>query len=190
MMRTMLRDNVLLRDPVDADAAVHASYPPEAEIVRMYGGVLGNAVERGLEQSREWVVWLTNHPFGKIVEVDGHPVGAVRLHSLSTEDCKARLAIGLFSTRFLGRGVGRIAISMTLDHAFGAMGLHRVDLRVLSYNTRAIRCYQACGFVHEGTEREAALVDGEWHDDWIMGILSREHAKLKALSGPGQPVVL
>ena len=169
------RDGVWLRDPVDADAAVHASYPPEAEIVRMYGGVLGDAPERSLEQSRQWVAWLKDHPFAKTIEVDGRPVGAVRLHSLSTDDRKARLAIGLFSTAFLGRGTGRIAISMTLDHAFGAMELHRVDLRVLSFNTRAIRCYQACGFVHEGTEREAALIDGEWHDDWIMGILSREH---------------
>ncbi|SFC50117.1 GNAT family N-acetyltransferase [Tropicimonas isoalkanivorans] len=57
------------------------------------------------------------------------------------------------------------------------MGLHRVDLRVLSFNTRAIACYRACGFVHEGTEREAAFIDGEWHDDWIMGILSHEHAR-------------
>lgn len=174
-MNNRSRDGVGLRDLVDADAAVYASYPPEAEIVRMYGGVLGGAPARSPEKSHEWAVWLKSHPFAKIIEVDGRPIGAVRLHSLSTDDRKARLAIGLFSTAFLGKGVGRIAISMTLDHAFGAMGLHRVDLRVLSFNTRAIRCYQACGFVHEGTEREAALIDGEWHDDWMMGILSREH---------------
>ena len=50
-------------------------------------------------------------------------------------------------------------------------GLHRIDLRVLAYNTRATRCYLRAGFVEEGREREAALVDGTWHDDVIMGIL-------------------
>ncbi|NJM81974.1 MAG: GNAT family N-acetyltransferase [Tabrizicola sp.] len=183
-MNERRRQVVWLRDPVEDDAAVHASYPPEAEIVRMYGGMVEHAPMRSLERSREWVAWLKNHPFGKIVEADGRPVGEVRLHSLAPEDRKARLAIGLFSTEFLGKGIGRIAISMTLDHAFGAMGLHRVDLRVLSFNTRAIRCYMACGFVHEGTEREAALIGGEWHDDWIMGILSREHDRRGAAFEP------
>lgn len=34
---------------------------------------------------------------------------------------------------------------------------------VLSQNHRAIRSYEKRGFVLEGCEREAALVNGEWH---------------------------
>ena len=45
---------------------------------------------------------------------------------------------------------------------------------MLAYNTRAIACYARCGFVEEGREREAAYVDGTWHDDVVMGILDRE----------------
>jgi len=56
------------------------------------------------------------------------------------------------------------------------MSLHRVSLRVLAYNVRAIRCYSACGFVEEGREREAAFVGGEWHDDVMMGLLAHEFA--------------
>lgn len=73
-------------------------------------------------------------------------------------------------------GLGRETVRLILAHAFGALGLHRVSLRVVAYNTRAIRCYLACGFVEEGREREAALVGGERHDDIMMGILSREVA--------------
>nr|WP_246252582.1 GNAT family protein [Sulfitobacter algicola] len=94
---------------------------------------------------------------------------------MNEADKRARLTIGLFGEAHLDRGIGREAICLTLDHAFGDMGLHRVDLRVLSYNQHAIRCYTSCGFVHEGTEREAAWVGGAWHDDWIMGILADEH---------------
>lgn len=167
-------DIVCLRAPTDADAAVHASFPPDAEIVRMYGGSLSHAAKPSLARSRAWVQWLQDQPFAKIVEWNGNAVGHVRLHSLSQVDQKARLAIGLFAQEFLARGIGRRAIALTLDHAFGEMALHRVDLRVLAFNTRAIRCYRACGFSHEGTEREAAWIDGKWHDDWIMGILSTE----------------
>jgi RimJ/RimL family protein N-acetyltransferase len=52
--------------------------------------------------------------------------------------------------------------------------LHRVSVRVLAYNKRAIRSYQKCGFVIEGREREAGPVNGQWHDDVIMGLLDRE----------------
>jgi hypothetical protein len=38
--------------------------------------------------------------------------------------------------------------------------LQRVDLRVLEYNERAIRCYLKCGFVEEA--REATLAIGAW----------------------------
>jgi RimJ/RimL family protein N-acetyltransferase len=64
-----------------------------------------------------------------------------------------------------------------LEYAFGELGLHRIGLRVVAYNVRAIRCYSACGFIEEGREREAAHVAGEWHDDVIMGLLSREFGR-------------
>jgi RimJ/RimL family protein N-acetyltransferase len=52
-------------------------------------------------------------------------------------------------------------------------------VRVVDYNLRAIRAYQKCGFVIEGREREAALVDGAWHDDVMMAILDREHLAMQ-----------
>jgi RimJ/RimL family protein N-acetyltransferase len=166
---------VRLRSVQETDAAHHAAWPPEAEIVRMYGGEISRAPQPDLDRSKAWVAWMQDHPFAAMIECNGQTVGHVRLHSLSEADRRARLAIGLFATQFLGKGIGRRAIALTLDHAFGPMGLHRVDLRVLAYNTRAIRCYKACGFAHEGTERQAARIAGEWHDDLIMGILSHEH---------------
>ncbi len=166
---------VKLRDPIDSDAQVHFSYPPVAEIVRMYGGEMTDLPEPDMDRSKCWLEWLRDHPFAKVIICNGDPVGQVRLHSLDEADKRARLAIGLFAETHVGRGIGRQAIGLTLDHTFGNMGLHRVDLRVLSFNRRAIRCYASCGFVHEGTEREAAWIGGTWHDDWIMGILAHEH---------------
>ncbi|MEM1045493.1 MAG: GNAT family protein [Pseudomonadota bacterium] len=167
--------SVKLRDPIDADALVHFSFPPAAEIVRMYGGETNDLPSPDLDRSKHWLKWLRDHPFSKVIVCEGDPVGHVRLHSLDKADKRARLAIGLFAEAHLGRGIGRKAIGLTLDHAFGELGLHRIDLHVLSYNKRAIRCYASCGFVHEGTEREAAWIGGNWHDNWIMGILAHEH---------------
>lgn len=84
------------------------------------------------------------------------------------------MAIGIFDRSLLGRGFGSEAIRVLLTHAFGPMGLHRIGIRVLSYNERAIAAYEKCGFVEEGREREAAFVNGTWHDDVMMGLLDHE----------------
>jgi RimJ/RimL family protein N-acetyltransferase len=65
-------------------------------------------------------------------------------------------------------------MKLVLAHGFGEMNLHRIDLRVLARNGRAIRAYEKCGFVHEGVERESALIDGNWEDDVKMSVLEHE----------------
>lgn len=109
-----------------------------------------------------------------VVEVDGDLAGEALLHSWRREDEKARYAVGLLHPRFLGRGLGREVTALVLDHAFGPMGLHRVDLRVLAENTAAVACYAACGFVVEGRERESCLLDGVRLDDLVMAVLAPE----------------
>ncbi len=113
------------------------------------------------------------------IESDGELAGAVFLSDVREGGRKARLAIGMYAPQFLGRGLGAEAIRLVLRHAFGTLGMHRVDLKVLAFNERAIAAYRACGFVEEGRERESCWVDGRWHDDVVMGVLDREFAALE-----------
>ncbi len=115
------------------------------------------------------------HPLCWAVEVEGRLLGEARLDGLNLQDSRARLATGLYDVSQLGKGLGREMIRLVLSHAFETIGLHRVDLRVLAFNERAMRCYRACGFVEEGRERESARIGDVWHDDIIMGILSEEY---------------
>lgn len=52
--------------------------------------------------------------------------------------------------------------------------LHRTDLRVLAFNTAAIRSYEKCGFLREGMEREGAFIGGKWESDVMMSVLEHE----------------
>jgi len=90
-------------------------------------------------------------------------------------DNKARYAIGIFDPIYWGRGIGTEVTHLVLDYAFNELGLHRVDLKVLEYNTRGIRCYEKCGFILEGKEREGALIEGKYENDLTMGILDYEY---------------
>ena len=114
------------------------------------------------------------------IERDGELAGAVFLSDVREDGRKARLAIGMYAPQFLGRGLGTEAIRLVLRHAFGTLGMHRVDLKVLADNTRAVAAYRSCGFVEEGRERESCWVDGAWQDDLIMGVLDREFAAADA----------
>jgi RimJ/RimL family protein N-acetyltransferase len=60
-----------------------------------------------------------------------------------------------------------------MTHAFG-VGLHRVELDVYDFNTRARHIYEKLGFVLEGTKREALRFDDGWVDCHVMGLLARE----------------
>lgn len=89
------------------------------------------------------------------------------------------MAIGINNPALLGKGFGTEAITLLLRHAFEDIGLHRIGIRVLAYNKRAIRAYEKCGFTVEGRERETAYVKGSWHDDIMMGLLDREFLALQ-----------
>jgi [ribosomal protein S5]-alanine N-acetyltransferase len=165
---------VTLRAPKPEDTADRLILGQSPEIVRMFGGDPGAIRPLTEAAAKMWVDRLAEHPCAWMVEHEGRMLGEIRLDAVDNHDRRAQLAVGLYDPAKLGMGLGREAIRLALKHAFDNLGLHRIGVRVLAYNIRAIRCYSACGFIEEGREREAALVAGEWHDDIIMGLLSRD----------------
>lgn len=167
---------IRLRRPKPADVEARMALGTCAEITRMYGTPAESTPRLSRDDAANWYgALVAKLPHAWVIEVDGHLAGQARVDTINTADRRARLSIGLLHQRFLGRGIGRRAMELLLQEAFGALALHRIDLRVLAFNTRAIRCYEACGFTRDGIERESALVDGEWHDDWIMSLLEHEY---------------
>lgn len=171
---TLEGTRVRLRPFRQSDIAGRLALGRSPEIVRSFGGDPEDLPPFGKEDARAWVQRNLDHPLCWAVEVEGRLLGEVRLDGLDLHDRRARLAIGLYDVSQLGKGLGREAIRLILTHAFGPLGLHRVDLRVLAFNERAIRCYRACGFVEEGRERESARVGEAWCDDIIMGVLAQD----------------
>jgi ribosomal-protein-alanine N-acetyltransferase len=176
---------ILLRAARPSDAADRQLSGRSAELTRMCGGSSGGPSQMTEKEAIAWSQRAAAEPYGWVIDLDDRAIGTVRLHSLNAPDRRARLAIGIFAPECWGLGYGTLAIRLVLRYAFEELGLHRVDLRVLAYNTRAIACYVKCGFVREGVERESALVDGQWHSDVIMGILEGEFRDRAAAWFPG-----
>ena len=113
------------------------------------------------------------HIFG-IETLDGKLIGNVALESINWKDRCAELGIVIGEKDQWDKGYGTEAVCTLLGFAFREMNLHRVFLRVFDDNTRAIHCYEKCGFQHEGRLREAEFSSGRYRDELLMGILRSE----------------
>ena len=165
--------DLILRRPVAQDVAARIEAGNDAEIQRMYGHVDGDGYV-SVAQAEKWVSFHQKRAHSWFIDIDKTLSGVIFLHSLDQTDRRAMLAMGLLRRADLGKGFGSRALRLLLGHAFGAMNLHRVSLRVLAYNLRAIAAYKKAGFVHEGRERQSARVGDTWHDDVMMGLLAHE----------------
>jgi RimJ/RimL family protein N-acetyltransferase len=144
------------------------------EIHELFGGSRDTFQPTIKEDAEAMADRLAKHPFAWVIEHASKVIGEARLDRVDMQDHRASFAIGILDPACLGKGIGTEATRLVLSFAFNTLKLHRVTVRVLDYNQRGIRSYQKCGFVIEGREREAAFVNGQWHDDVIMGLLDRE----------------
>ena len=105
---------------------------------------------------------------------DNLPVGIVGLANLDERNASAELRVVIGEVGAWDKGKGSDAIQVMLDHAFNVRNLHRVWLRVMEYNKRALRCYEKCGFAVEGRCRHDLYHEGAWRDALRMSILEDE----------------
>ncbi|MBW5470393.1 GNAT family N-acetyltransferase [Brevibacillus formosus] len=103
------------------------------------------------------------------------PIGITSLIQIDLKNRNAECIIDIGEKEYWGKGYGREALKLLLDYAFLEMNLHRVSLRVFSFNEKAIRLYERLGFKQEGISRQFLFREGKWHDIVHMGILQQEY---------------
>jgi RimJ/RimL family protein N-acetyltransferase len=155
---------------------------------------LGMGFPISLERERKWVE--ADRDPAQELEVaicasEGRHIGNAGLHRISPIHRNAELGISIGDKEYWGQGYGSDAMLTLCGFGFAYLNLHRIGLSVFPFNTRGIRCYEKCGFQHEGRTREALFKHGQYHDMIIMGLLAAEYQKLwpqrwEALCAPGQ----
>ncbi|NRS17115.1 GNAT family N-acetyltransferase [Brevibacillus sp. HB1.4B] len=103
------------------------------------------------------------------------PIGITSLIQIDLKNRNAECIIDIGGKEYWGKGYGREAMKLLLDYAFLEMNLHRVSLRVFSFNEKAIKLYERLGFKQEGVSRQFLFREGKWHDIVHMGILQQEY---------------
>ena len=131
---------------------------------------------------RKWLERATTlHPWkdGEIVlaiedKKTGEFLGTTSLMRISKQNNSAEFGIAIHNPDNLGKGYGTDAIRVVLWVAFHVLGLNSVQLVTLIHNERAQRAYEKAGFKKTGVFRQAAFMEGKFHDFVIMDILREE----------------
>lgn len=104
-------------------------------------------------------------------------LGVVYLLHIDWLNRSGEYGIQIGDTASQGIGVGFQATVKILEHAFNDLNLHRVQMKVLDNNERAIRLYKKVGFIEEGKLRKAIFKNGQYMDLICMAILKEEFSR-------------
>lgn len=110
-----------------------------------------------------------------IVTLDGDKlIGSIGIERIDNINRTAVLGIFIGDENYRNKGYGTEAIKLILDYGFNYLNLHSVQLYLMSFNERALKCYKKCGFKEVGRLRECKYVNGKYYDSIFMDILRDE----------------
>ncbi len=173
LARRLESQNLVLRSPIEGDILTRLNLGLNPELITMCGLSTGSTNIFAIEDALHWYQRACQHPCKWVIEYKGRCIGTVGLRPY-VEDNKAKFSIEIYDQQVYGCGIGTTATKMALRYAFEVLNYHKVFLRVFDFNTRAIKCYEKCGFVREGIDREGACINGSYYSDIYMGILHSE----------------
>lgn len=115
-----------------------------------------------------------------VVRVDNSRVIGTCLLFLYDEG-SARAELGYVLRRdHWGGGWMREALTALLDHAFGPMGLRRIEASINPVNRASAGIVTRLGFEHEGVRRERWIEKGQPADSAMYGLLARDWKATRA----------
>lgn len=132
-----------------------------------------------LEETEEFISSIISQSNAKSYIIEhkesNQAVGIVSLSNIDYKNRSAECIIDIGVKNMWGKGIGTAALSLIIEFAFSELNLHRIFLKVFSFNERAIKLYEKMGFKREGILRQAFYRAGNWHDIVIMSILKNEY---------------
>jgi ribosomal-protein-alanine N-acetyltransferase len=114
----------------------------------------------------------TSLPFA--LRVEGRLAGQVTLDNIVRGALRSGYLGYWIDRSVAGRGMGSLAVALVCDHAFGEVGLHRVEADIRPENLPSQRLVERLGFRREGLLRRYLDIDGDWRDHVSYALLAED----------------
>jgi len=109
-----------------------------------------------------------------VVETEGRLVGQMHLFGVTWGSMRSASAGYWVAESVAGQGIMPLALAAACDHAFLALGLHRVVVNIRPENTASLRVVEKLGFRSEGLRLRYLHIDGEWRDHLSFALTSED----------------
>lgn len=110
--------------------------------------------------------------YGIVLTATGELIGVASAFAFNRDNRRCELGYVLGS-RHWGRGYVSEALVPVLEHAFGALGMNRIEADIDPQNLASGRVLEKLGFRQEGFMPERWIVHGEKADTAFYGLLRR-----------------
>jgi ribosomal-protein-alanine N-acetyltransferase len=114
----------------------------------------------------------TSLPFA--IRVEGRLAGQVTIDNVVRGAMRSGHLGYWIDRAAAGRGMASLAVALVCDHAFGAVGLHRLQADIRPENGPSQRLVTRLGFTQEGLLRRYLDIDGDWRDHLTFSLLAED----------------
>lgn len=108
-------------------------------------------------------------------------VGTTSLNAIHHVNRNAEISILIGDTESWGKGYGREAVSLLVDHAFSKLNLHKIVAGSMELNVGSIKLFESLGFAKEAVFKEQVFHFGKYYDAIRFAIFDRDFKR----SAPG-----
>ena len=109
-----------------------------------------------------------------MVEYQGRFVGQVTVSNIVRGSAQFA-SIGYWvDEEYAGRGIIPRAVAAVVDHCFGPVGLHRIEMAIRPENTSSLRVVEKLGINEVGFAPRFLHIDGDWRDHRLFAITREE----------------
>lgn len=109
-----------------------------------------------------------------VIEVDGDFAGQVTISNVVRGSAQFASIGYWIDSALAGRGLVPLAVAMAIDHGFGEVGLHRIEICVRPENTNSLRVVEKLGLDQIGFAPRFLHIDGAWRDHRIFAVTTEE----------------
>jgi ribosomal-protein-alanine N-acetyltransferase len=109
-----------------------------------------------------------------VVTVDGRFAGQLNVAGIVRGSMDSAHIGYWVDEQVAGRGVMPTSVALAVDHCFGPVGLHRIEVNIRPENVASRRVVEKLRFRDEGIRRRYLHISGDWRDHATYALVKEE----------------
>jgi ribosomal-protein-alanine N-acetyltransferase len=109
-----------------------------------------------------------------VLDLDGHFVGQLSVNNVVRGSAQFASIGYWIDQQHAGQGIVPVAVAVVIDHCFGPVGLHRVEVAIRPENLSSLRVVEKLGLTEVGYAPGYLHIDGDWRDHRIFALTREE----------------